>query len=164
MHDPAGDVGWGILGPGHGFTLVNVNDWQGAVASAPLSHLGFHAPLLVTDNANSLPAEVDAYYQAVVPTFLSSPGEGPYNMTVPGGSRGTVAEDPHLGARGWIHAEHRDLGHRARLRPALQRSGDRPEQRAVDRLDGGRVAGRIRDGRYAAARAAEIRRGDGTRP
>jgi hypothetical protein len=81
MHDPTGNVGWGELGPGHGFTLVNLNDWQGAVASAPLSHLGFHAPLLVTDNANSLPAEVEAYYKAVAPTFLDSPGEGPYNMT-----------------------------------------------------------------------------------
>jgi hypothetical protein len=81
MHDPAGNVGWGELGPGHGFTLVNLNDWQGAVASAPLSHLGFHAPLLVTNNANTLPAEVQAYYMAVAPTFLNSPGEGPYNMT-----------------------------------------------------------------------------------
>ncbi|MDQ1396355.1 MAG: hypothetical protein QOG64_1614, partial [Acidimicrobiaceae bacterium] len=34
MWDPAGMVGWKITGPGHGFTLVNINDWQGAVASA----------------------------------------------------------------------------------------------------------------------------------
>jgi hypothetical protein len=81
MYDPTGNVGWGELGPGHGFTLVNVNDWQGAVASAPLSHLGFHAPLLVTDNNGTLPTDVDAYYKAVAPTFLNSPGEGPYNMT-----------------------------------------------------------------------------------
>jgi hypothetical protein len=51
MWDPDGMVGWKITGPGHGFTLVNANDWQGAVASAPLSHLGFHAPLLMTDNS-----------------------------------------------------------------------------------------------------------------
>jgi hypothetical protein len=81
MYDPTGNVGWGELGPGHGFTLVNVNDWQGAVASAPLSHLGFHAPLLVTDNNGTLPTDVDNYYKAVAPTFLGSPGEGPYNMT-----------------------------------------------------------------------------------
>jgi hypothetical protein len=87
MHDPAGDVGWGILGPGHGFTLVNVSNWQAAVASAPLSHLGFHAPLLVTtDSATTLPSEVDAYYSAVAPTFVNSPGEGPYNMTYVVGS------------------------------------------------------------------------------
>jgi hypothetical protein len=81
MYDPTGNVGWGELGPGHGFTLVNVNNWQGAVASAPLSHLGFHAPLLVTTDNNALPAEVETYYKAVAPTFLTSPGEGPYNMT-----------------------------------------------------------------------------------
>src|SRR3954467_1101378 len=48
MWDSAGEVGWKITGPGHGFTLVHESDWQGAVASAPLSHLGFHAPLLMT--------------------------------------------------------------------------------------------------------------------
>jgi hypothetical protein len=82
MYDPTGNVGWGIVGPGHGFTLVNVNNWQGAVASAPLSHLGFHAPLLVTtDSSTTLPDFVESYYMAVAPTFLNSPGEGPYNMT-----------------------------------------------------------------------------------
>ncbi|MEY2462233.1 MAG: hypothetical protein QOH64_371, partial [Acidimicrobiaceae bacterium] len=50
MWDSAGEFGWKITGPGHGFTLVNINDWAGAVASSPLSHLGFHAPLLFTDN------------------------------------------------------------------------------------------------------------------
>jgi hypothetical protein len=91
MHDPAGNVGWGELGPGHGFTLVNVKDWQGAVASAPLSHLGFHAPLLVTNNPNTLPAELQAYYMAVAPTFLNSPGEGPYNMTYVIGDYATLS-------------------------------------------------------------------------
>jgi hypothetical protein len=43
MWDPGGMVGWKITGPGHGFTLINENNWQAAVASAPLSHLGFHA-------------------------------------------------------------------------------------------------------------------------
>ena len=56
MWDPAGMFGWKITGPGHGFTLVNINDWQGAIASAPLSHLGFHAPLLLTEQRDQ-PAE-----------------------------------------------------------------------------------------------------------
>ena len=81
MWDPTGMVGWNILGPGHGFTLVNVDNWQGAVASAPLSHLGFHAPLLLTDSAGQLPTEVDNYYKAVAPTFITTPADGPYNMT-----------------------------------------------------------------------------------
>jgi hypothetical protein len=81
MWDPNGMVGWSITGPGHGFTMVNINNWQGAVASAPLSHLGFHAPLLLTDSSGALPAEVDNYYRAVAPSFLVTPADGPYNMT-----------------------------------------------------------------------------------
>ncbi len=81
MWDPAGMVGWKITGPGHGFTLVNINDWQGAVASAPLSHLGFHAPLLFTESPSALPAAVEGYYQSVAPTYLTTPADGPYNMT-----------------------------------------------------------------------------------
>jgi len=81
MWDPMGMVGWKITGPGHGFTLVNINDWQAAVASAPLSHLGFHAPLLFTESPSALPAAVEGYYQSVAPTYLTTPADGPYNMT-----------------------------------------------------------------------------------
>jgi hypothetical protein len=81
MWDPMGMVGWKITGPGHGFTLVNITDWQAAVASAPLSHLGFHAPLLFTDSAGTLPTQVEGYYESVAPTYLTTPADGPYNMT-----------------------------------------------------------------------------------
>ncbi len=81
MWDPMGMVGWNITGPGHGFTLANINDWPGIVASAPLSHIGFHAPLLLTDSATTLPASVDNYLSMVAPTFLNTPAQGPYNMT-----------------------------------------------------------------------------------
>jgi hypothetical protein len=81
MWDPAGMVGWKITGPGHGFTLVNINDWQAAVASAPLSHLGFHAPLLFTEGATTLPSAVEGYFKSVAPTYLTTPADGPYNMT-----------------------------------------------------------------------------------
>jgi hypothetical protein len=86
MWDVGGQVGWKITGPGHGFTLVNIDDWQGAVASAPLSHLGFHAPLLFTDSSGKLPPQLDAYYKSVAPTYLTSPADGPYNMTFAIGS------------------------------------------------------------------------------
>jgi hypothetical protein len=91
MWDAAGEVGWKITGPGHGFTLVNSNDWQAAVASAPLSHLGFHAPLLLTDSATKLAPQLDAYYKSVAPTYLTSPADGPYNMTFVLGSWKRVA-------------------------------------------------------------------------
>ncbi|MGX9984602.1 cell wall-binding repeat-containing protein [Methylobacterium fujisawaense] len=81
MWDPSGMVGWNITGPGHGFTLVNVSDWQAAVASAPLSHIGFHAPLLLTDDAGTLPKALEGYFKMVGPTYLNTPAQGPYNMT-----------------------------------------------------------------------------------
>jgi len=86
MWDVSGQVGWKITGPGHGFTLVNENDWQGAVASAPLSHLGFHSPLLLTDSAGRLPPQLDDYFKSAAPTYLTSPDDGPYNMTYVMGS------------------------------------------------------------------------------
>ena len=81
MWDSAGEVGWKITGPGHGFTLVKLDDWQGAVASSPLSHLGFHAPIVFTTSSTQLPSIVDAYYMSVAPTFVTTPADGPYNMT-----------------------------------------------------------------------------------
>jgi hypothetical protein len=91
MWDPMGMVGWKITGPGHGFTLVNINDWQGAVASAPLSHLGFHAPLLLTDSPTQLPSANDGYLSSVAPTYLTTPADGPYNMTYVIGSWSQIA-------------------------------------------------------------------------
>jgi hypothetical protein len=91
MWDPSGQVGWKITGPGHGFTLAHIDDWQGAVASAPLSHLGFHAPLLFTDSPNRLPPQLDAYYKSVAPTYLTSPADGPYNMSYVIGSWTQIA-------------------------------------------------------------------------
>ena len=91
MWDSGGEVGWKITGPGHGFTLVNQSDWQAAVASAPLSHLGFHAPLLMTNSVTKLPPQLDAYFKSVAPTYLTSPADGPYNMTFVIGSWDKVA-------------------------------------------------------------------------
>ena len=80
MWDPVGLMGWNITGPGHGFILVNEADWQGAVAAAVMSGIGFHAPLLLTDSATKLPAPVAAYLAMVRPNFLVTPAQGPYNM------------------------------------------------------------------------------------
>jgi hypothetical protein len=98
MWDAAGEVGWKITGPGHGFTLVNINNWQAAVASAPLSHLGFHAPLLFTNSAGTLPSQDDAYFKSVAPTYTYTPADGPYNMTYVIGSWNQIAwgQEAHI--------------------------------------------------------------------
>ena len=80
MWDPVGMVGWNITGPGHGFTLVREEASLEAVASAILSHLGFHAPLLLTPRGDGVPSELEDYYALVAPTFLNTPAQGPYNM------------------------------------------------------------------------------------
>jgi hypothetical protein len=91
MWDPVGMMGWNIVGPGHGFTLVRQNNWQGAVGSAILSHLGFHAPLLLTNKSGTLPAALGTYYKEVAPAFLISPADGPYNMTYVIGDYGSIS-------------------------------------------------------------------------
>ena len=80
MWEPAGEVGWNILEQGHGFTLANINDWQGIVASSPLSHMGFHAPLLLTESAEQMPDAVNQYFNETAAKFKNTPAEGPYNM------------------------------------------------------------------------------------
>ena len=97
MYDAGGAFGWKITGPGHGFTLANIDDWQGAIASAPLSHLGFHAPLLLTDNATTLPSDLTSYFTMVSPSFLNTPADGPYNMTYVIGSWDQVSWDEQVG-------------------------------------------------------------------
>lgn len=80
MWDPVGLVGWNMVGSGHGFTVVNSDDWTSVLGAAILSSRGFHAALLLTDNADTISKPVADYLNAVRPTFLSSPAEGPYNM------------------------------------------------------------------------------------
>lgn len=94
MWDPAGMVGWNITGPGHGFTLLNLNSpyaWQQAVGSSILSHLGFHAPLLLSTSGSTLPSSIRGYLASVAPTFLVSPADGPYNMTYVLGSYSDIS-------------------------------------------------------------------------
>jgi hypothetical protein len=91
MWDPVGMMGWNIVSVGHGFTLVNQSDWQGAVGSAILSHLGFHAPLLLTNKRGKLPKALDGYFKEVAPSFLVSPADGPYNMTYVIGDYKTIS-------------------------------------------------------------------------
>jgi len=98
MWDPMGMVGWNATGAGHGFTIINANDWQAAVGSAILSHLGFHAPLLMTDDAGNLPADVTTYLSKVAPTFLVSPGDGPYNMLYIIGNYDNISWDTQVTA------------------------------------------------------------------
>lgn len=76
--DPSTGFGWGITTPGHNFSFVNKDSAALAIAAAPFSHLGKHAPLLWTDK-DQLPGTVMAYVMSVQPKYDKSPTEGPYN-------------------------------------------------------------------------------------
>ncbi|MBP1157051.1 MULTISPECIES: cell wall-binding repeat-containing protein [unclassified Paenibacillus] len=76
--DPETDFGWGITASGHNFSFVSKDTPAVALAAAPFSHLGKHAPLLLTDK-DKMPESVHSYVMSMQPKYKKSPTEGPYN-------------------------------------------------------------------------------------
>lgn len=76
--DEESDFGWGIDDPGHGFSFLSSETPNFALVTAPLAHLGKHAPLLILDKGK-LTENMARYLAKVKPTFEESPMEGPYN-------------------------------------------------------------------------------------
>lgn len=71
--------GWNINDPGHGFVLVREDAPLNAAAAAPLSASGTWGPLLLTDSAGTLPAEVRDYFLDVKPGYTDNPTRAFYN-------------------------------------------------------------------------------------
>ncbi|MCQ6559841.1 cell wall-binding repeat-containing protein [Paenibacillus mendelii] len=76
--DPATGFGWGITTPGHNFSFVSLETPALALAAAPFSHLGKHAPLLWTEK-DKMPDSVHNYVMSIQPKYTMTPTEGPYN-------------------------------------------------------------------------------------
>lgn len=76
--DESNQFGWGITTPGHNLSFVTIDSPALAIAAAPFSHLGKHAPLIFTEKAQ-LPDAVMEYTMILQPKFKNSPSEGPYN-------------------------------------------------------------------------------------
>ncbi|AIQ12527.1 ArsR family transcriptional regulator [Paenibacillus durus] len=76
--DSSNGFGWGITTPGHNFSFVTTDSPALAIAAAPFSHLGKHAPLLFTEKSG-MPDSVMNYLMELMPKFQDSPAEGPYN-------------------------------------------------------------------------------------
>ncbi|MDK8182827.1 cell wall-binding repeat-containing protein [Paenibacillus sp. UMB4589-SE434] len=76
--DPNTGFGWGIMTPGHNFSLALGNDPLLIAAAAPFAHKGKHAPLLLTDGGQ-IPPVLRQYLEGVRPTYDRTPAEGPYN-------------------------------------------------------------------------------------
>ncbi|NJJ40866.1 cell wall-binding repeat-containing protein [Paenibacillus apii] len=76
--DQGTKFGWGITTPGHNLSFLTQDDPTLAIAAAPFSHLGKHAPLIFT-NKDGMPDSVMEYAMTLQPKFQDSPAEGPYN-------------------------------------------------------------------------------------
>lgn len=75
----AGDFGWNVNDPGHGFVLARSDSPIDAAVAAPLSASGTWGPLLLTDSAARLPAELRSYFLDVKPGYTTNPTRAFYN-------------------------------------------------------------------------------------
>ncbi len=74
----AGSFGWNVNDPGHGFVLARAEAPLDAAAAAALSGSGTWGPLLLTDSATKLPAELRSYFLDVKPGY-TNPTRSYYN-------------------------------------------------------------------------------------
>jgi hypothetical protein len=74
-----GDFGWNVNDPGHGFVLARSDEPAVAAAAAPLSASGTWGPLVLTDDAASLPQALRNYFLDVKPGYTADPTRAFYN-------------------------------------------------------------------------------------
>jgi hypothetical protein len=74
-----GDFGWNVNDPGHGFVLARSDSPADAAAAAPLSASGTWGPLLLTDDAETLPPALRNYFLDVKPGYTTDPTRAFYN-------------------------------------------------------------------------------------
>ncbi|MED4452642.1 cell wall-binding repeat-containing protein [Metabacillus fastidiosus] len=70
--------GWGLTEPGHGISFISTETPSLALAAAPFSHLGKHAPMVWLNNGE-MQKETYDFLAAIKPTFKEDPTTGPYN-------------------------------------------------------------------------------------
>lgn len=76
----AGDFGWDINDPGHGFVIANTDRPLDAVAAAPFATAGGSpGPLLLTDEANEIPGPLRGFLLDTQPGFVEDPVRAVYN-------------------------------------------------------------------------------------
>ena len=74
-----GSFGWNINDPGHGFVLARSDSPADAAAAAPLSASGTWGPLLLTDDAETLPQQLHSYLLDLKPGYTTDPTRAFYN-------------------------------------------------------------------------------------
>ena len=71
--------GWGVVDPGHGLVFASTSQPLDAAAAAPLSATGTYGPLLLVDDAKSLPRPLVGYLLNLQPGYRKDPVRGVYN-------------------------------------------------------------------------------------
>lgn len=75
-----GDFGWNINDPGHGFAIANISRPLDAPAAAPLAATGGSpGPLLLTDEAASVPPALESFLSDTQPGFEDDPTRAVFN-------------------------------------------------------------------------------------
>jgi hypothetical protein len=74
-----GSFGWNINDPGHGFVVASTGEPLDAAAASALSASGTWGPLLLTDDAGTLPAALHGYLLDVKPGYTTDPTRAFYN-------------------------------------------------------------------------------------
>lgn len=75
----SGNFGWNVNDPGHGFVVARSDSPLDAAVSAPLSASGTWGPLLLTDDADTLPKALREYMLDVKPGYTTDPTRAFYN-------------------------------------------------------------------------------------
>jgi hypothetical protein len=74
-----GRFGWNVVDPGHGLVFANQSRTLDAAAGSALSGSGQYGPLLLLEEANSLPAPAQEYLLDIQPGYDKDPVRGVYN-------------------------------------------------------------------------------------
>jgi ell wall binding domain 2 (CWB2) len=85
--------GWGVTVPGYNFSLASTKRPLDAAAAATLATNGVFAPMLLTNDAASLPPDVSGYLLDVQPGYQDNPSSGVYNRVWILGDTTTVSLD-----------------------------------------------------------------------
>jgi ell wall binding domain 2 (CWB2) len=75
----SGDFGWNVNDPGHGFVVARSDEPLAAAIASPLSASGTWGPLLLSDDADTLPAALREYLLDIKPGYTTDPTRAFYN-------------------------------------------------------------------------------------
>jgi hypothetical protein len=75
----SGGFGWNVNDPGHGLVVARSDEPIAAAIAAPLSASGTWGPLLLTDDADTLPKALREYLLDIKPGYTTDPTRAFYN-------------------------------------------------------------------------------------